>query len=68
MTVSLGPVERVLVRDTWIVAGAVSLIVLLAGLYTALGVGMSMSALEMTQMAGPVGEPMSMGPPTLSRV
>ena len=54
--------ERVMTRETWIVIGAVALIVLLAGLYTVMGIGMSMSALDMTRMAGPVGEPMGMGP------
>ncbi|MDI3336788.1 DUF2182 domain-containing protein [Defluviimonas aestuarii] len=61
MAVSSGPVERVLARDKWIVFGAVTLVVLLAGLYTVLGVGMSMSALDMTRMTRPVGEPMAMG-------
>ena len=49
-------------HDKWVVFGAVLLIVLFAGVYTVAGVGMSMSALEMTRMAGPVGEPMAMGP------
>lgn len=49
-------------HDTWVVFGAVLLIVLFAGVYTVAGVGMSMSALEMTRMAGPIGEPMAMGP------
>lgn len=62
MTVTSGPVERIMARDTWVVIGAVSLIVLLAGVYTVTGVGMSMSALDMTRMAGPIGEPMAMGP------
>lgn len=48
-------------RDTWVVAGSVITIVLLAGLYTVHGVGMNMSALDMTRMAGPIGEPMAMG-------
>lgn len=63
MPVSSGMLERVMTRDTWIVIGAVALIVLLAGLYTVMGIGMSMSALDMTRMAGPVGEPMAMGSP-----
>lgn len=58
---SVGPVERIMARDTWVVAGAVTMIVLLAGLYTVSGVGMNMSALDMTKMAGPIGEPMAMG-------
>jgi predicted metal-binding membrane protein len=48
-------------RDTWVVAGSVITIVLLAGLYTVHGVGMNMSALDMTRMAGPIGDPMAMG-------
>jgi predicted metal-binding membrane protein len=63
MIATPGPVERIMARDTWVVIAAVSLIVFLAGLYTVMGVGMSMSALDMTRMAGPVGEPMPMGPP-----
>ena len=59
---TLGPVERVMARDTWVVCGAVVVIVLLAGLYTVFGVGMSMTALDMTRMARPIGDPMSMGP------
>jgi predicted metal-binding membrane protein len=43
------------------VAGATVLIVTLAGLYTFWGVGMNMSAFEMTRMTRPVGEPMQMG-------
>jgi len=61
MTTSKGPVERVVSHDQWIVAGAVGLIVLLAGFYTLWGVGMNMSALEMARMAAPIGEPMRMG-------
>lgn len=48
-------------RDTWVVAGSVFAIVLMAGLYTITGVGMNMSALDMTMMAGPIGNPMAMG-------
>jgi len=62
MTGLPGPVERVVARDTWVVAGAVLTIVLLAGLYTVYGVGMNMSALDMTRMAGQIGDPMAMGP------
>ncbi len=61
MATTRGPVERVMARDTWIVLFSVSLIVLLAGIYTLQGVGMNMSALEMARMAGPIGEPMPMG-------
>lgn len=48
-------------RDTWVVAASVFAIVLLGAFYTFNGVGMNMSALDMTRMAGPIGEPMSMG-------
>lgn len=58
-----GPVERLAARDRWIVATAVALIVLLTALYTVYGVGMTMSALEMTRMARPIGAPMQMGAP-----
>ncbi|WP_425046062.1 DUF2182 domain-containing protein [Primorskyibacter sp. S87] len=57
-----GPVERLVRHDQWIVATAATVIVLLAGIYTYAGVGMGMSAAEMTRMAGPIGKPMSMGP------
>ncbi|MCA0873917.1 DUF2182 domain-containing protein [Seohaeicola saemankumensis] len=56
-----GAVERLAARDVWIVAGATSFIVIVAGLYTVLGVGMNMSALQMTAMARDIGRPMSMG-------
>ncbi|SLN43800.1 hypothetical protein PSA7680_02217 [Pseudoruegeria aquimaris] len=49
-------------RDQWIVALAAGAVTLLAAAYTVFGVGMQMSALEMTRMARPVGEPMPMGP------
>ncbi|MGY9016313.1 MAG: copper chaperone, partial [Rhodospirillales bacterium] len=60
-----GPVERLVLRDRWIVAGSMAVIVALAALYTYAGVGMSMSALDMTQMAGSIGEPMKMGAGTV---
>ena len=56
-----GPVERLVRKDQWIVATAAALIVGLAALYTIAGVGMNMSALDMTRMARPIGEPMTMG-------
>ena len=59
---SSSAIEKVVSRDTWVVAGAVLLVVALSAVYTVGGVGMSMSAIEMTRMAGPVGEPMAMGP------
>ena len=55
------PVERFAAHDRLVVIGAAGLIVLLASLYTVFGVGMSMTALEMTRMAGPIGQPMQMG-------
>ena len=58
---SKGPVERVVSHDQFIVAVAVAGIVSLAGFYTFGGLGMNMSALEMTRMARPIGEPMQMG-------
>lgn len=56
----LGPIERLVRRDQEIVALAATLIVVLAGLYTYFGVGMNMSAPEMTKMARPIGAPMTM--------
>ncbi len=57
-TISL---ERVLRKERLIVAGSVLLIVSGAVWYTVAGVGMQMSAVEMTRMAGPIGQPMPMG-------
>ena len=45
-------VERIARRDLTVVLVAVGVVLLLAGSYTVLGVGMEMSALEMTRMAG----------------
>ena len=56
-----GFIERVLRHDRAIVLFAVALITALAGIYTFLGVGMTMSALEMTSMARPLSAPMEMG-------
>lgn len=56
-----GPVERLVSHDHLIVAAAVACVVVLAATYTFLGVGMNMSALDMTRMARPIGEPMVMG-------
>jgi predicted metal-binding membrane protein len=55
-----GAVESLLRRDGLIVAGALSVLFLFAGLYTVMGLGMDMSAIEMTRMAGPFAEPMAM--------
>ncbi|WP_170607125.1 DUF2182 domain-containing protein [Ruegeria arenilitoris] len=60
-----GMIERLLRHDRYIVLGSVSLVVLAAAWYTITGVGMNMSALEMTRMAGPIGEPMQMGGPPI---
>lgn len=61
-TVTPGPAERLARRDQAVVLGAAGLLVLLAGLYTVFGIGMNMTALEMTRMARPIAEPMQMGP------
>ncbi len=47
-------------RDSSIVLFCVLLIVLAASWYTVAGIGMNMSAIDMTRMAGPIGEPMRM--------
>jgi predicted metal-binding membrane protein len=57
---AIGPVEKLVLRDQRIVGFATLLIVLLAGLYTFFGVGTDMSALDMTRMSAPIGEPMEM--------
>ncbi|KIC34944.1 DUF2182 domain-containing protein [Leisingera sp. ANG-M7] len=56
-----GAAERLARNDQLVVLGAVAFVVLLSGLYTVFGVGMNMSAVEMTRMARPIGEPMAMG-------
>ncbi|WP_212525230.1 DUF2182 domain-containing protein [Actibacterium sp. MT2.3-13A] len=56
-----GRLERLVRRDRAIVLLSVAVIVLIAGWYTVSGQGMSMSALDMTRMARPIGEPMTMG-------
>ncbi len=53
--------ERLVRRDRMIVMLAVAAIVVLAGIYTVTGVGMNMSALEMTKMTKPIGTAMHMG-------
>ncbi|WP_170409569.1 DUF2182 domain-containing protein [Ruegeria atlantica] len=57
----IGAVERLMRRERVIVLSGVSLIVLISAWYTIAGVGMNMTAAEMTRMAGPIGEPMQMG-------
>jgi predicted metal-binding membrane protein len=58
---AVGPVERLVQHDQRIVSLSVAVIVVLAATYTFFGAGMQMSALQMTQMARPIGKPMSMG-------
>jgi predicted metal-binding membrane protein len=58
---AVGPVERLVRHDQRIVSFAVAVIVVLAATFTFFGAGMQMSALQMTQLARPIGEPMSMG-------
>ena len=53
--------ERVIRAHRTIVLCAVAAVVLLAALYTVFGVGMPMTAVDMTSMARPLGEPMAMG-------
>jgi len=45
-------VETALGRDRALLIGAMAVLFLLSGLYTVLGVGMDMSAIDMTRMAG----------------
>ncbi len=52
--------ERLLRQDRLIVLVSVLVIVLGASWYTIAGIGMNMSAVEMTRMARPIGEPMQM--------
>lgn len=59
-SIDLSLVERLLRKDRMIVITAVTGIILLAALYTVMGVGMDMSALDMTYMARSIGEPMQM--------
>ncbi|WP_425052288.1 DUF2182 domain-containing protein [Psychromarinibacter sp. S121] len=47
-----GLVEAALRRDRAVLVGAMGLLFLLAGLYTVFGIGMNMTALDMTRMAG----------------
>lgn len=55
-----GAVEAVLRRDRAVLAAGLAALTLIAALYTVLGVGMRMSAVEMTAMAGgPISEVMA---------
>lgn len=56
-----GVIERLLQRDRVIVFCALGGVTLLAAIYTIFGVGMTMSAIEMTRMSGPLGRMMDMG-------
>lgn len=56
-----GVIERLLQRDRAVVFCALGGVTLLAGIYTVFGVGMDMSAIEMTRMSGPLGRVMDMG-------
>ncbi|WP_245243305.1 DUF2182 domain-containing protein [Pararhodobacter sp. SW119] len=53
--------DRALRHDRTIVLGAVAMVTALAAAYTVFGVGMEMTALEMTRMAGSSGAAMDMG-------
>ena len=50
--VEMGMAERLLRRDRILLAAIIGVLFLLAGLYTIYGVGMNMTALEMTAMSG----------------
>lgn len=55
-----GIAERLAKKDQIIVISAVAITILIAGIYTVMGVGMNMSAIEMTLMSAPSGDQMSM--------
>ena len=54
-------VERLVRQDRLIVLVAIAAIIVIAGFYTVMGVGMNMSALDMTRMAQPFGDRMNLG-------
>ncbi|UWQ77936.1 DUF2182 domain-containing protein [Leisingera sp. S132] len=56
-----GTAECLARNDRMVVLAAVAFVVLLSGLCTVFGAGMDMTAVEMTRMARPIGEPMAMG-------
>ncbi|MEX0329378.1 MAG: DUF2182 domain-containing protein [Ruegeria sp.] len=56
-----GPVEQLMRHDRSIVLCSLFLIILVSVWYTVAGIGMNMTAVDMTRMAGPIGEPMQMG-------
>lgn len=55
-----GVVDRVLRHDRTVVLICVVLIIVGASWYTIAGIGMNMTAIDMTRMAGPIGNPMQM--------
>lgn len=59
----LGVVERLVRKDRTVVLIGVVCLTVAACLYTFFGVGFDGTALRMTQMAHPIGEPMQMGLP-----
>jgi len=48
-------------NDRWLFLGSLALVELAAVIYTVAGIGVNMSAIEMTLMARPPGQPMEMG-------
>jgi len=56
-----GWVLAALRHDRWLFIGGLALIQLAAVAYTVAGIGMEMSAIDMTRMARPPGQPMEMG-------
>jgi predicted metal-binding membrane protein len=52
-------------HDRWVFLGGLALIQFAAVVYTVAGVGMDMSAIDMTRMARPPGRPMEMGSGTI---
>ena len=55
-----GATEWLLRREKYVVASALAVLVVLAVFYTVAGIGMNMSAIDMTRMARTPGAPMSM--------
>ena len=55
-------ITNILRKDRLCSVLALVAVSIVAWVYTIMGVGMNMSALDMTRMAGPIGDPMTMGP------
>lgn len=55
-----GIAERLAKKDQFIVIGAVVVTIIIAGIYTVMGVGMNMSAVEMTLMGDSSSDQMNM--------